>query len=179
MASSGESANDIAASKPEQATRNAAAGLWIPIAGFLYALFCPVSEKYFQPFRHLLPWDFDGRFARFLTPNGFFAGTLFLRLLFLIPLVLAFAVSLRGPHHRVLRWRAISAGMYWPLLISTIIAVANSGYALLWSWILLPVHVFVAIIACVVVNKLGPSQGRWVWLGTLSGLAFWILASLL
>jgi len=152
------------------------ATLWIPIAGFLYALCCPLSDKYNHPFHHLLPyyWYLHGTVGRFLTGDGFFAGTAFLRLLFLTLFAAAFFI--RALPDRTLRWRAVVAGVYWPLLISTVILVANSGYAIIWSWILVPTHVFVAIAALVVVNRAGPHLGRWIWLGVISGFGVWALS---
>jgi hypothetical protein len=148
---------------------------WVPLAGLMYALFCPVSQRYFHPFSHLLPYrDFHGPVTRMLGVGNISLGATFLRLLLLLP----FAVALfyRGQPTGALRWQAVAAGMYWPLLISTLIIIGDSGYAVLWTWTLLPIHIFVAILACISVNRSGPNLGRWAWLGVVSGFALWLLS---
>lgn len=154
--------------------REAYAPLWIPLCGLIYALRCPVSEKYYHPFArltHRLVWD--GPVAQFLSPNGIAAGALLLRGLLLVPFVAALAV--RTPQVRQVRWYAVAAGMYWPLIIPSIIIVSNSSYGIIVAWMIVPIHIGVAIAATVAANHQAKHLGRWVWLGVLAGFSlFWL-----
>jgi hypothetical protein len=147
----------------------------IPVAGLVYALFCPVSDKYFHPFSHLFHHrSFYGPVGRFIGAGEISLGAAALRLLLLLPFVVA--VFYRGSGNGLLRWRAVAAGMYWPLLIPTLFIIGNSGYAIIFALPLLPIHVLVAIVVCISVNRSGPNSGRWQWLGVASGFILWALA---
>ena len=145
--------------------------LWVPVIGIIYAAFAPVSDKYFFPFHHL-NHVFDGRIASFFVPNGFRAGTLVFRLL--LGTAFLFAIVIRSDRQQ--RWHAFAAGMYWPLLVSTVMLIGQSGYAIIWAWIFLPIHVIVAFVVCSAAARSARRADRFVALGILYGTILWLLS---
>jgi hypothetical protein len=138
---------------------------WMPIVGLLFTLVCPISQKYFYPFRRLFHY---GHIFHIST------GEIFFRVLLLAPFVYPLVVR-RKPQPPDVRAYAVAAGMYWPMLLSTIIVVANSGYAIIWTWVLPIVHAIVAVRATVAVSRF--TKARWCWLGVLYGLVAWFISS--
>jgi hypothetical protein len=138
---------------------------WVPVIGLSFTLFCPISEKYFYPFQPLF---------HYRHIYGIPVGELFFRLLLLAPFVFALILHRRSQNPDV-RIYSIAAGMYWPMLISTIIIVSNSGYAITWTWVLPIIHIVVAVHATAAVCR--ATKARWCWLGVLYGLGAWLISS--
>jgi hypothetical protein len=160
-------ASTPASTQSKQQPIGASQLLWVPAFGLLYALVCTVSEKYFHPFQ---------RMFHYKSIYGVSVGAIFFRLLLIAPFVIAL-IPRRSSRTWNARFYGVSAGMSWPLLISTLNLIANSNYAIIWTWVLGVFHIYIAVLATSAVCR-GEKMARWCWLGVLYGLGLWFVASL-